>query len=249
MRSRWFLWEEDGLLHTACGTPNYVAPELAYPQATDSSIFADLPIFTSVIYPINLLGYSRWASISFVAQTLPNSLSRITISEILQDEWFRKDYQQPRFAVEEDENPITERREKPVSMNAFELISGSQGFSLENLIKNQSGTVKRETRFTSPCSAKEIVYKIEAAAKSLYFDVDKQNYKVKQLEGRTPGCCYRGIRGSSIFACSANEQGWWQYLGVQQVPAKFLDGIERFSLALTKALNSSRHHGFRTVSK
>jgi len=32
------------------------------------------------------------------------SLQRITISQILQDEWFKKDYHPPSFAEEEDVN-------------------------------------------------------------------------------------------------------------------------------------------------
>lgn len=35
------------------------------------------------------------------------------------------------------EHLVTERIEKPVSMNAFELISRSEGFSLENLFNKQ----------------------------------------------------------------------------------------------------------------
>jgi len=33
---------------------------------------------------------------------------------------------------------VTERKEKPVSMNAFELISRSQSFNLENLFEKQT---------------------------------------------------------------------------------------------------------------
>jgi NAF domain len=40
---------------------------------------------------------------------------------------------------------------------------------------------KKETRFTSKCSAKEIVKKIEEAAKPLGFDIQKKNYKVIHL--------------------------------------------------------------------
>lgn len=35
------------------------------------------------------------------------------------------------------EHLVTERKEKPVSMNAFELISRSQGFNLESLFEKQ----------------------------------------------------------------------------------------------------------------
>lgn len=35
------------------------------------------------------------------------------------------------------EHLVTEKKEKPESMNAFELISRSQGFSLENMFEKQ----------------------------------------------------------------------------------------------------------------
>lgn len=88
----------------------------------------------------------------------PNSLTWMTIPEILENDWFKKDYKPPYFEQEEEvslddvdavlndseENLVTESKEKPVSMNAFQLISRSQGFSLENLFDKQKGLVKRE---------------------------------------------------------------------------------------------------------
>ncbi|KAI3497227.1 hypothetical protein L1887_39689 [Cichorium endivia] len=81
----------------------------------------------------------------------PNPKTRITISEILENDWFKKGYKPPNFEQEEDfslddvdavfneskEHLVTEKKEKPESMNAFELISRSQGFSLENMFEKQ----------------------------------------------------------------------------------------------------------------
>eukprot|EP00262_Sarcandra_glabra_P022222 TRINITY_DN9779_c0_g2_i1.p1 TRINITY_DN9779_c0_g2~~TRINITY_DN9779_c0_g2_i1.p1 ORF type:complete len:147 (+),score=40.92 TRINITY_DN9779_c0_g2_i1:50-442(+) len=71
-------------------------------------------------------------------------------------------------------------------MNAFELISRSQGFNLGNLFEKQMGLVNRETRFTSQCPANEIMSKIEETAKPLGFNVRKNNYKMK-LQGDKTG--------------------------------------------------------------
>ena len=47
------------------------------------------------------------------------------------------------------------------------------------LFLSYQGLVKRETRFTSKCSADEIVSKIEQTAVPLGFGVKKNNFKVK----------------------------------------------------------------------
>lgn len=227
---------EDGLLHTACGTPNYVAPEVLTNKGYDGtavdvwSCGVILFVLMAGYLPFddpNLLNLYKkvqnanlvippWFSSGarkFIKRILdPNPLTRITISEVLQDEWFKKDYHPPSFAEEGDvnlddvdaafnnleENLVTERREKPVSMNAFDLISGSQGFSLDSLFHKEPGIVKRETRFTSQCPANEIVSKIEEAAKSLDFNVRKQNYKIK-LQGHTSGRKGRLSVATEIF--------------------------------------------------
>ncbi|KAK9758113.1 hypothetical protein RND81_01G208000 [Saponaria officinalis] len=216
---------EDGLLHTTCGTPNYVAPEVLTDKGYEGSasdvwscgiiLFVlmagylpfDDPNLMALYKKIQRADFAFPSCFSSGARNLikrildPNPSTRITLSDILQDKWFKKDYHSPSFAEEEAvnlddvdaafsnserENLVTERREKPVSMNAFELISGSQGFSLDSLFSKEPGIVKRETRFTSQRPANEIVTKIEEAAKSLDFNVRKQNYKMK-LQGHTSG--------------------------------------------------------------
>nr|XP_010922115.1 CBL-interacting protein kinase 32 isoform X3 [Elaeis guineensis] len=208
---------DDGLLHTTCGTPNYVAPEVLNDRGYDGAT-ADL-WSCGVILFVLLAGYLPFEDsnlmtlykkisaaeftcpswLSFGAMRLltrildPNPMTRITIPEILEDEWFKKGYKPPVFEEKYDtnlddvdavfkdseEHHVTEEREdQPTAMNAFELISMSKGLNLGNLFDIEQ-EFKRETRFTSKCPANEIVRKIEEAAKPLGFDVHKKNYKMR----------------------------------------------------------------------
>ncbi|PWZ05903.1 CBL-interacting protein kinase 9 [Zea mays] len=216
---------EDGLLHTTCGTPNYVAPEVLADKGYDG-MAADVWSCGIILFVLmagylpfddaNLMRLYKlicqayfscppWFSSGakkFIKRILdPNPDTRITIAEILEDEWFKKDYKPPRFEQGEDvslddidaafndseDRLVAEKREKPESMNAFALISRSQGFNLGNLFeKEMMGMVKRETSFTSQCTAQEIMTKIEDACGPLGFNVRKQNYKMK-LKGDKSG--------------------------------------------------------------
>ncbi|KAF5196351.1 Cbl-interacting protein kinase [Thalictrum thalictroides] len=214
---------DDGLLHTTCGTPNYVAPEVLNDRGYDGAT-ADL-WSCGVILFVLLAGYlpfddsnlmtlykkismaefsfPSWLSLSaktFLTRILdPNPMNRITIPEILEDEWFKKGYKVPVFDEKYDTNlddveavfkdseeyHVTEKKEEqPAAMNAFELISMSRGLNLGNLFDEQE--FKRETRFTSTCPANEIISKIEEAAKPLGYDVHKKNYKMR-LENMKAG--------------------------------------------------------------
>ncbi|RHN39647.1 putative protein kinase CAMK-CAMKL-CHK1 family [Medicago truncatula] len=215
--------QEDELLRTACGTPNYVAPEVLNDRGyvgSSSDIWScgvilfvlmagylpfDEPNLISLYRRIGRADFKFPSWFSPGAKKLlrsilnPNPITRIKIPEILQHEWFRKGYK-PAFFTEEDvnvddvaaafndskENLVTETKEKPVSMNAFELISRSDSFNLGNLFEKEKGVVKRETHFTSQRPANEIISKIEEAAKPLGFNVHKRNYKMK-LQGDKSG--------------------------------------------------------------
>ncbi|XP_059665839.1 CBL-interacting serine/threonine-protein kinase 23-like isoform X1 [Cornus florida] len=222
-------FREDGLLHTTCGTPNYVAPEVINNKGYDGAR-ADLWSCGVILFVLmagylpfeesNLMALYKkifkadftcppWFSTSakkLIKRILdPNPLTRITIAEILENEWFKKGYRPPSFEQEDvslddvdaifneagnSQNLVVERQEErsatPVTMNAFELISTSQGLNLGSLFEKQMGLVKRETRFTSKRPAKEIITKIEEAATPLGFDVKKNNYKLK-LQGEKTG--------------------------------------------------------------
>ncbi|KAK3408395.1 hypothetical protein EUGRSUZ_J00641 [Eucalyptus grandis] len=208
---------DDGLLHTTCGTPNYVAPEVLNDRGYDGAT-ADLWSCGVILFVLlagylpfddsNLMNLYKKISaaeftcpswLSFEAMKLitrildPNPMTRITIPEILEDAWFKKNYKPPIFdekdntnlddveAVFKDseEHHVTERKEEqPTAMNAFELIAMSKGLKLENLFDAEQ-EFKRETRFTSKCPANEIIHKIEELAKPLGFDVHKKNYKMR----------------------------------------------------------------------
>ncbi|GAB4825363.1 CBL-interacting serine/threonine-protein kinase 3 [Ancistrocladus abbreviatus] len=208
---------DDGLLHTSCGTPNYVAPEVLNDRGYDGAT-ADLWSCGVILFVLlagylpfddsNLMNLYRKISaaeftcppwLSFSARKLitrildPNPMTRITIPEILEDEWFKKDYKPPVFDEKEEaslddveavfqdseEHHVTDKKEEqPTSMNAFELIAMSKGLNLENLFDADQG-FKKETRFTSQCPPNEIIKKIEEAVKPLGFDVHKKNYKLR----------------------------------------------------------------------
>ncbi|XP_073102292.1 CBL-interacting protein kinase 9 isoform X2 [Elaeis guineensis] len=215
---------EDGLLHTACGTPNYVAPEVLDDKGYDGtasdvwSCGVILFVLMSGYLPFdepNLMAlynkifkadfsFPSWFSSSakkLIKRILdPNPHTRMTLPQILEDEWFKKGYKPPYFEEGEvvslddvdavfndsEEHLVTEKKEKPEMMNAFALISRSQGFNLGNLFEKQMGVIKRETHFASQCPPNEIMSKIEEAAKPLGFNVRKHNYKMK-LKGDKSG--------------------------------------------------------------
>ncbi|OIS97959.1 PREDICTED: CBL-interacting serine/threonine-protein kinase 23 [Nicotiana attenuata] len=220
---------EDGLLHTTCGTPNYVAPEVINNKGYDGAK-ADLWSCGVILFVLmagylpfeesNLMALYKkihkaeftcppWFSSSakkLIKRILdPNPQTRITFSEVIENEWFKKGYRPPVFEQADvslddvnaifsesadSSNLVVERRDErpsaPMTMNAFELISTSQGLNLSSLFEKQMGLVKRETRFTSRCPANEIVSKIEEAAVPLGFNVRKNNYKIK-LHGEKSG--------------------------------------------------------------
>uniref|UniRef100_A0A1J3FTX8 non-specific serine/threonine protein kinase n=1 Tax=Noccaea caerulescens TaxID=107243 RepID=A0A1J3FTX8_NOCCA len=209
---------EDGLLHTACGTPNYVAPEVLSDKGYDGAaadvwscgviIFVLMAGYLPFDEPNLMTLYKRICKAEFncppwfspgakkvIKRILdPSPITRISIAELLEDEWFKQGYKPPSFEQDDEDITIddvdaafsnskeclvTEKKEKPVSMNAFELISSSNQFSLENLFAKQAQLVKKETRFTSQRSASEIMSKMEETAKPLGFNVRKDNYKIK----------------------------------------------------------------------
>lgn len=203
----------DGLLHTQCGTPAYVAPEVLRKKGYDGAR-ADLWSCGVILYVLlagflpfqeeNMMKmyrkvfkaeyeFPQWFSTD--AKRLISRLlvadpeKRITIPAIMRNPWFQKD-----FSWTMKDEPIEEQTNEceltklpsPTSYNAFEFISSmSSGFDLSNLFENEN---KASSMFTSRCSATAIMEKLEGVAKGLKFKVSKmKDFKVRLMgvsEGR-----------------------------------------------------------------
>ncbi|XP_012854635.1 PREDICTED: CBL-interacting protein kinase 24 [Erythranthe guttata] len=209
------------LLHTTCGTPNYVAPEVLSNQGYDGAA-ADVWSCGVILYVI-MAGY-----LPFDEPDLPSLYNKIiaaqfscpfwfspaatslihkildpnpeTVSTEFKDPWFQKNYVavRPRedeavtlddvcavFDDIEDKYVNEEMRSNdngPLIMNAFEMITLSQGLNLSALFDRRQDYIKRQTRFVSRQPARVIIATIEAAAESMGLKVHTRNYKTR-LEG------------------------------------------------------------------
>jgi len=186
--------DDGGLLHTLCGTPAYVAPEVLAKKGYDG---AKVDIWSSgVVLYVLTAGYlpfsdanlmnlyrkiyrgefkcPRWMSsdlkklLSRLLDTDPNT--RITVDEILHDPWFRKGYKEVRLNNFKDrEDQMDEGRgESSRYLNAFDLISFSPGFSLSGLFMEaeRAEESSRET-YLSAEEPDTVVKKVEEAARGI----------------------------------------------------------------------------------
>ncbi|KAI9191605.1 hypothetical protein LWI28_010771 [Acer negundo] len=213
-----------GLLHTTCGTPNYVAPEVLSNQGYDGAaadvwscgvilfvLMAGYLPFNEIELPnlykkINAAEFSCPFWFSHGAKSLIHKIlnlnpkTRIKIEGIRKDPWFRKNYMPVQHREEEavnlddvhavfndiEDQYVAEQKENeecgPLLMNAFEMITLSQGLNLAALFDRRQDFVKRQTRFVSREPAKVIISNIEAVAESMRMKVHTRNYKTR-LEG------------------------------------------------------------------
>ncbi|CAL1404442.1 unnamed protein product [Linum trigynum] len=214
----------DGLLHTTCGTPAYVAPEVILKKGYDG---AKADVWScGVILFLLLAGYLPFHDSNLMAMTKqitkadvkcppwfsssvkelvkrildPTPATRISIAEIIESEWFKKDYKPPVFEhadfslddVDSFFNDSADTRKFVVApMNPSELVSTSQTQSLNisSPFKKQMGLGKSEIGFGSKRTANDInniMSQIEAAATSLRLVVKKNDLKMT-LQGEETG--------------------------------------------------------------
>ncbi|XAR55752.1 Non-specific serine/threonine protein kinase [Bertholletia excelsa] len=194
----------DGLLHTLCGTPAYVAPEILAKKGYDGAK-VDVWSCGVILYVLNA-GYlpfndpnlmvmyrkiyrgefrcPKWTSpdlrrfLSRLLDTNPDT--RITIDEIVHDPWFRKGYKETK--LHSDEFDPKDDSESEHFLNAFHLISFSRGFSLSGLFNQPQGSTCSE-RFVSAETSERILEKIEEVAKEEGMTVVRKDWWAK-VEGQ-----------------------------------------------------------------
>jgi 5'-AMP-activated protein kinase catalytic alpha subunit len=199
----------DGLLHTTCGSPNYVAPEViadrGYHGATADVwscgvilfvlLTGWLPfedrnlavlchkIFKSEFNCPNFLSVGVGNLVKRILD--PNPKTRITIPEIVEDEWFKQGYSPTKLVEEEDiclDNAIAINAEDhglteetgPILMNAFQLIAMSRSLDLSGFFEEED-VAERKMRFTFMYPAKDIIPRIEETVREMGFRVQRRN--------------------------------------------------------------------------
>jgi len=155
--------KQDGLLHTTCGTPAYVAPEIINKKGYDGAK-ADIWSCGVILYVLlagslpfpedNIAAMFRKMSrgdyrcppwLSTEARRLipklldPNPDTRITIAQIVETPWFKKPSIGKPVKAAAAAEPVCsakdggDKDEPPETLNAFHLISLSAGFDLSPL--------------------------------------------------------------------------------------------------------------------
>ncbi|CDY13400.1 BnaA03g51180D [Brassica napus] len=163
---------QDGLLHTTCGTPAYVAPEVILKRGYDGAK-ADL-WSCGVILFVLLAGYLPFQDDNLVnmykkiyrgdfkcpgwfssdARRLvvklldPNPNTRITIEKVMDSTWFKKrSKNEPE--VQDLDLSVHKFKEETETLNAFHIIALSEGFDLSPLFEEKKKEENREMRFAT----------------------------------------------------------------------------------------------------
>ncbi|XP_059668124.1 CBL-interacting serine/threonine-protein kinase 14-like [Cornus florida] len=195
----------DGLLHTLCGTPAYVAPEILAKKGYDGakvdvwSCGVILFVLNAGYLPFNdrnlMVMYKKiykgefrcpkWTSPDlkrFISRLLDtNPETRITVDQMTEDPWFRKGYEPIKFHSDDFEFKIHDEDEK--FLNAFDIISFSSGVDLSGLFSESDFSLRGE-RFVSEESPDGITEKMEQFGKREELTVTKKKDWGVKLEGQ-----------------------------------------------------------------
>lgn len=224
---------QDGLLHTTCGTPAYVAPDVIGKKGYDGakadvwSCGVILFVLLAGFLPFqddNLIAMYRkiykgdfkcppWFSSEsrrLITKLLdPNPSTRITAAKVMESSWFKKSVPKAMRLKEEERKEASsfeeclQKEKKTETLNAFHIISLSEGFNLSPLFEEKKREEREELRFaTTGTTASEVVSRLEeVAARAGKFSVRKSgdNSSVR-LQGEKSGRKGKLSIAAEIFA-------------------------------------------------
>ncbi|KAJ6379100.1 hypothetical protein OIU76_015835 [Salix suchowensis] len=198
--------QQDGLLHTTCGTPAYVSPEVINRKGYDG-IKADTLVLKIAKAEYKCPHWFPTDARRLVRKILdPNLNTRISMAEIKESSWFIKGSNSKQTKTGTESNEVAaldwngsgtsenscvaseakqESAKRPPSLNAFDIISLSAGFDLSGLFEETYQ--KREARFTSIQPASAIISKLEGIAKHQKLKVIKKDAGLLKFEGMKEG--------------------------------------------------------------
>ncbi|XP_050368678.1 CBL-interacting serine/threonine-protein kinase 11 [Argentina anserina] len=200
--------QPDGLLHTLCGTPAYVAPEILTKKGYDGakvdmwSCGVILYVLNAGFLPFNdpnlMTMYKKiykgefrcpkWFSPDlkrFLGRVLDtNPMTRITVNEVLNDPWFTRggDYREISFH-DEDYDKANDEQKSVMSLNAFDIISYSAGLDLSGLFES-TNPIQDSERIVSSESVETIVGRVEEFARQEKLRVRKKKDWGLEMEGQ-----------------------------------------------------------------
>ncbi|XP_047313052.1 CBL-interacting serine/threonine-protein kinase 11-like [Impatiens glandulifera] len=177
---------QDGMLHTICGSPSYVAPEILVKKGYDGAkvdiwscgiiLYALIAGYLPFKDPNQMALYKKiykgeyhcpkWMSSDlkqFLSRLLDtNPATRFSIDQIIQDPWFRKDYKEVAFPTDGEFTFKPDEEDRTgFSLNAFNIISFSSGLDLSCLFDDCTSSENDGERFVSTESPERIIEKVK----------------------------------------------------------------------------------------
>lgn len=202
----------DGMLYTACGTPVYTAPEVVRRNGYDGAkadawscgvilfvmLVGYLPFQDSNIANLykkiskREINFPVWISTSvrnIIYRLLdPNPNTRLGVEVLMGLSWFKKSLQRNPGSGSEPENELEsllsdDEKSGGLGMNAFDIISMSPGLDLSGFF--DSGTRRKERRFVSRGTMREVEERVVKVGEELGYKVEKG--KGKDMVGLVKG--------------------------------------------------------------
>ncbi|KAL9659370.1 hypothetical protein QQ045_024176 [Rhodiola kirilowii] len=218
---------QDGLLHTTCGTPAYVAPEVIGKKGYDGAN-ADLWSCGVILYVLlagflpfqdgNLVSLYRkiyrgdfklpgWISPEarkVISKLLdPNPITRISIAKLKELPWFKTKVPKELGFNQDHLVMDMESKMKSETLNAFHIISLSEGFDLSPLFEEKKREDKEEMRFATTRPASSVISRLEEVGKAVKFSVRKSESRVR-LQGMEIGRKGKLVIEAEIFSVTSS---------------------------------------------